>query len=480
VSASSVANPPDVPSLSGLSGLAGLAGLADADPQRPPRRSHVVELDSYRSPEAETLLRSARERFSGRTAADRLLVTEGVGALLFLACALGLALIASPSQPLLVSHLAVAMVAYLCATRVRFPVAAGLTCPTQLVFVPMLFLLPVEIVPIVVAGCLVLDLWPDVPRGRVTLSRVLARVADASYALGPALVLVLAHCETFSWEVWPVLALAFAAQVGFDASSGVLRTWLADRILPRDQLPWLWLYAIDLCLSCAGLLVAASAVKQPGLVLLTLPMIAMLWLFARERQVRLDSTLELSNAYRGTALLLGDVIECDDTYTGTHSREVVRLALVVADRLEVSPSARLGVEFGALLHDVGKIQVPIEIIRKPGGLTADELATMRQHTIIGEAMLDKVGGTLSSVGHIVRATHEHYDGRGYPDRLAGEQIPIEARIIATCDAFNAMTTDRSYRSAMPPARAVEELRRCAGTQFDPRVVAALVLELGLV
>jgi HD-GYP domain-containing protein (c-di-GMP phosphodiesterase class II) len=99
---------------------------------------------------------------------------------------------------------------------------------------------------------------------------------------------------------------------------------------------------------------------------------------------------------------------------------------------------------------------------------------MRRHTIEGERMLNRVGGVLADVGRIVRCSHEHWDGSGYPDALRGEQIPVEARIVTCCDAFSAMTTTRSYRRAMPQEAALEELRRCAGTQFDPAVVAALI------
>ena len=98
---------------------------------------------------------------------------------------------------------------------------------------------------------------------------------------------------------------------------------------------------------------------------------------------------------------------------------------------------------------------------------------MHRHTIEGEEMLNRVGGVLSEVGRIVRSSHEHYDGSGYPDGLAGEEIPIEARIVTCCDAFSAMTTTRSYRKAMPIEEAIAELRACAGTQFDPEVAAAL-------
>jgi HD-GYP domain-containing protein (c-di-GMP phosphodiesterase class II) len=196
-------------------------------------------------------------------------------------------------------------------------------------------------------------------------------------------------------------------------------------------------------------------------------------LFARERKQRLDETLALSTAYRGTAMLLGDVVEADHYYTGAHSRDVVDSSLAVADELELDATQRRNVEFAALLHDVGKIQVPKEIINKPGKLDEQEWEIMRRHTIEGERMLTQVGGLLASVGRIVRASHEHYDGRGYPDGLVAEAIPIEARIVCACDAYSAMTTDRSYRKAMPKADALDELQRCAGTQFDPTVVAAV-------
>jgi HD-GYP domain-containing protein (c-di-GMP phosphodiesterase class II) len=145
----------------------------------------------------------------------------------------------------------------------------------------------------------------------------------------------------------------------------------------------------------------------------------------------------------------------------------------VADRLGLDSRARLRVEFGALLHDVGKIAVPKEIINKPGPLNEEEWAVMRQHTIEGERMLGPIGGLLADAGSIVRSSHEHWDGGGYPDALAGTEIPIEARIVCCCDAFSAMTTDRSYRKAMPLDEALLELNACSGTQFDPKVASAL-------
>jgi HD-GYP domain-containing protein (c-di-GMP phosphodiesterase class II) len=343
----------------------------------------------------------------------------------------------------------------------------------QLVFVPMLFVLPTPFVPLIIGACSVADQLPQALRGHLSATRALARVGDSFYSLGPALVLVLFGGQVFSWAHWPLYLLAFLAQVAFDATAGLTRTWFAERVHPRDQLPMLWLYATDGCLSCIGLLVAASAVEQPGLVLLTLPLVGVLWLLARERRQRLDFGLALSTAYRGTATLLGYVVEADDQYNGAHSRDVFDLSRSAAAALGLGASQRRAVEFVAMLHDVGKIFVPKGILNKPGELDAYEWEVIRQHTIQCERILKQVGGALARVARYVRSSHEHYDGHGYPDGLAGESIPIESRIVTVCDAYSAMTTDRPYRAAMPVDEALEELRDRAGTQFDPQVVRAL-------
>jgi polar amino acid transport system substrate-binding protein len=127
-----------------------------------------------------------------------------------------------------------------------------------------------------------------------------------------------------------------------------------------------------------------------------------------------------------------------------------------------------------LLHDVGKVRIPKELINKSGPLTQAERALIETHTTKGEEMLSQVGGLLGKVGRLVRSHHERWDGKGYPDSLAGEQIPLIARIVSCCDAFNAMTTDRPYRRALPLETAVAELEAQSGAQFDPTVVATLV------
>jgi HD-GYP domain-containing protein (c-di-GMP phosphodiesterase class II) len=417
-----------------------------------------MRLDSYETPDAETLLRCAQHRHSGTQENRRLLITEAVAAAAFLTSAVLLA-----------------------AQRVRFPLGSAWTSPTQLAFVSMLFVLPTELVPLVVAVCSAADLLPQALRRRLPLTRLLARVADGFYSLGPALVLVLfAENRTLLSDAWPVLLLALGAQILFDAGAGLSHTWFAERIPPSRQLPMLWLYLTDVCLSCVGLAIAVAAIWRPENVFLSLPLIGLLWLFAREREQRLERTLALSATYRGVALLLGDLLEADDQYTGIHSREVVELSLAISDQLGLDVAQRQSIEFTARLHDVGKIRVPKEIINKPGKLDqSSELSLVRQHTIEGEQMLRVVGGELATVGQYVRSTHEHFDGYGYPDGIAREEIPIESRVVAVCDAFNAMTTDRPYRKAMASETALDELRRCAGTQFDPEVVSALERSLGM-
>jgi HD-GYP domain-containing protein (c-di-GMP phosphodiesterase class II) len=217
----------------------------------------------------------------------------------------------------------------------------------------------------------------------------------------------------------------------------------------------------------------AGSVWTPAY-LLPLPLLVLARFFAEERADRLSHALELSAAYRGTAFLLGDFVEADDAYTGEHSRAVVELTAAVAGHLALDARALHLAELTALLHDVGKIKIPKTIINKKGPLTDEERAVVNLHTIEGERLLSRVGGLLTEVGRIVRSCHERYDGHGYPDGLAGEEIPIVARIICCCDAFNAMVTTRPYRAAMSIADARAELSANRGTQFDPEVVDAVL------
>ena len=173
---------------------------------------------------------------------------------------------------------------------------------------------------------------------------------------------------------------------------------------------------------------------------------------------------------------LAAAIEARDNYTHEHSEQVVSLATAVARLLGLSPTDVDTVRHGALLHDVGKLAIPNEILHKPGPLTDSEWRVMAEHPAIGERILRRTP-QLGHLAPIVRHEHERWDGGGYPDGLAGIDIPIASRIILACDAYNAMITTRPYREAMSTRAAVAELRDKSGTQFDPQVVAALLERL---
>jgi HD-GYP domain-containing protein (c-di-GMP phosphodiesterase class II) len=341
----------------------------------------------------------------------------------------------------------------------------------------MLFLLPPGDVPLAVAAALAFSHLLPAP-SREELGRVPLDLVNSWFAVGPAVILVLAGEPGPELARWPVFAAALAAQFGLDFASAAAREKIALGISPREHLQYMgWVWLVDASLAPVALLLAAGAVTHPYAFVLTLPLVGLLAVFARERRARIDQALELSHAYRGTAFLLGDVVEADNAYTGSHSRHVVDLVLDVADRLDLDARTRRQAEFTALLHDVGKLRIPAEIIDKPGSLDEHEWAVMKTHTIEGERMLEQVGGLLGDVGRLVRSCHERWDGRGYPDGLAGERISLVARIVCCCDAYSAMTTDRPYRAGRTPEEALEELRQSAGTQFDPAVVDALTASL---
>ncbi|HLG07574.1 MAG TPA: HD-GYP domain-containing protein [Gaiellaceae bacterium] len=364
---------------------------------------------------------------------------------------------------------------YALVSRMEFEVLTGAHVPTQLVLVPMLFVLPLHIVPLAVAAGLMFGSVLDWAKRRTSLERAPLNLVSSWHAVGPVLVLGLAGDGLLAWAQWPVYAAALLAQFALEIASVTAYERIARGTAPTTLLRHLGRsQLVDAALALAALGLADEAERNPYALLLSLPFVWLLSVFARERHARIDNALELSAAYRGTALLLGDIVEADDAYTGLHTRDVVGLAVAVADQLGLPAAETRDTEFAALLHDVGKIRVPSEIINKPGALTPQERAIIERHTIEGERMLKQVGGLLGNIGHLVRSCHERWDGRGYPDGLAGEAIPRVARIVMCCDALSAMTSDRSYRRALPLEAALDELRANAGTQFDPAVVEALI------
>src|SRR5436190_3967182 len=374
-----------------------------------------------------------------------------------------------PSPPVAIAL----VVAYALCSRVRFEVGAGSAAPTQLAFAPMTVLLaPALLVPAAAAGYVLGSGGGDAD-GKRWWELVLIQVGGCWYAVGAATVMAASGVDHPAVAAVGWYLAAFAVQCALDLLMSVLQERLVLGAPLRDLVAAMapcWM--IDSLITPVSVCLAASAppVAVASLVLL-LPLFR---IFSNERSSRYDQVMALGAAYRGTALLLGDVVEADHEYTGAHSRDVVALSLAVADALELDSSERTRVEFAALLHDVGKIRVPKQILDKPGALSPQEREVITQHTIWGEQMLSNVGGLLADVGRVVRSCHERWDGTGYPDGLAGTDIPIAARIVCVCDAFSAMTTDRPYRAAQSTDQAIEELRANAGTQFDASTVAALI------
>jgi putative nucleotidyltransferase with HDIG domain len=426
-------------------------------------------------PYVEALLDEASTRPTAPLPVRELVVELVLGALL-LACVAALAVFAPSDRDLSYIGALGLIAAYAVAQQVQFDVATTYTVPTQLVLMPTLLLAPPALVPLLVAAGLVVGRLPSYLRGEVHIGRLPHVLPDAWHAVGPAVVVGLLAPGQISLDDWPVLAVALMAQGICDAAVSTLRDRLYYGVPPRVALRFCaWVFAVDAALTPIGVLAGIVGETEPLAIACVLPLMALLVAFARERRERIDNALALSSAYRGTALLMSDVLEADDAYTGgEHSHGVVALALAVGDVLGLDARARRNLEFGALLHDVGKIRVADEIINKPGPLSDDEFTIVRRHPVDGQEMLERIGGVLAEVGLIVRHHHERWDGGGYPDGIQGEAIPLGARIICACDAYSAMTTDRPYRAAMPVDEALAELRRGTGTQFDPAVVEAVM------
>ncbi len=426
------------------------------------------------SVEEQRLLADTFERAgSGMTRRDKIAeALVGVGFLLAAAALWAL----RPPHSFDVAPAMLCLAVMVLATLVRFDTPFGFTVATQLAFVPLLFALPLALVAPAVVVALALARLPQALRGTIRPSRLLLVVGNSWFAIGPVAVLVLAKTEPS--QAGPALLLAaLVAEFAVDFLVSDVRLAIAREADLATQVRDSWVYAIDAALSGVGLVVAKDLHAAPYAPLALVPLLGLLAVFAHERHLRLENLLKLNDAYRGTALVLGEVIAADDGYTGEHCKSVVALTLEVGQQLGVGAKRLRNLEFGALLHDVGKIAIPKDIINKPGPLDPQEWTIIKTHTIEGQRMLDRVGGFMQDVGRIIRSHHERWDGSGYPDGLAGEAIPLESRIIACCDAWNAMCTDRAYRRAIPHEQALSELRSNAGSQFDPRVVEVL---LGLV
>ena len=182
---------------------------------------------------------------------------------------------------------------------------------------------------------------------------------------------------------------------------------------------------------------------------------------------------ELEEMFFQTAESLADAIEKRDPYTGGHTRRVTSYSLAIARHLQLKSSEKRCLKIAAVLHDVGKIGIEDQILRKPEPLSPEEYNTIKRHTSMGAEILEHIR-QLRDIIPGVKYHHEQMNGRGYPDGLKGEEMPVIAKIVAVADTYDAMTTDRPYRKALSKKVAMEELRRCAGAQFDGQVVEAFV------
>ena len=185
---------------------------------------------------------------------------------------------------------------------------------------------------------------------------------------------------------------------------------------------------------------------------------------------------DIERSFTTTLAVVTSTVEAKDDYTACHGSDVATLAEKVALRMGLSTKEAREVHYAAMLHDVGKIAIPSEILCKEGPLTEEEWVVMRSHTVVGAELVERIDA-FAHLAPAVRWSHERIDGKGYPDGLSGSEIPLAARIVAACDTYDAIVTDRPYRAARTPGQAREELLRVTGTQLDVRVVAVLLEEL---
>jgi putative two-component system response regulator len=192
-----------------------------------------------------------------------------------------------------------------------------------------------------------------------------------------------------------------------------------------------------------------------------------------ERRVQ-EQAQRIQELFLQGVQMLARALEAKDSYTRGHSIRVSQYAVATAERLGLGENLVDSIRLGGELHDIGKIGTREAVLHKPGLLTAEEFRQITEHPLLGEKMLSPLAHESPAVLRIVRSHHERLDGRGFPDGLRGERIPIEARIVAVADTFDAITTERPYRESRTPEEAVGELRRVAGTQLDPEAVEAFV------
>src|SRR5713226_1294937 len=278
----------------------------------------------------------------------------------------------------------------------------------------------------------------------------------------------------------PLLYLSFAGHVH---SGDLVSVYIVLAVLTAALLPLRTAMAVALvgALAAAVPLVAGwSALYERALLvlacvigLIVYTQTRMLGNIGRQKREAEDRLRQIEESYMATLGALSAMVFGKDRFTESHSRGTAMLAVAVAQRLGLKGLPLRQLEYAALLHDVGKVRLPVQLLNKPGPLTSEELALVHEHPVIAERILSRVP-SLKAICPIVRAQYERWNGSGYPDGLAGETIPLGGRIIHVSAAFHAMSTNRPYRPALTTDQIIVELRSQAGSQFDPRVVEAVV------
>jgi HD-GYP domain-containing protein (c-di-GMP phosphodiesterase class II) len=423
----------------------------------------------------EGLVAEARERRPQPMPARERAVAAGMALAYLGATAVVGMLVSDGDRPLHVGTVVAVVLLTALTMRAQFEIGAGVASPAALAIVPMLFLAPLHLVPVLVPLAQVVSRIPDFVTKKAHPDRWLFSLADAWPILGPVLILGLFAQGPPSADNVGIYLAALASEVVLGFANVVVGDVLMYGVSSMQAVRIAgWAYGIGMILTPVAYMTAVVAVNEPLALASVVPLLWLLTVFSRERKERYAAALELSQTYRGTVMVLSDVVEADDGYTAFHCRSVVELATAVGQEMKLKPDDLQELEIAALLHDVGKIAIPKEILNKPARLTEAEFELMKTHTVEGQALLDRIGGRLARVGAIVRSCHERWDGRGYPDGLLGEEIPLPARIVFCCDAYSAMTTNRPYRKAMSREDAVSELQANAGSQFEPRIVDALI------
>jgi diguanylate cyclase (GGDEF)-like protein len=369
-------------------------------------------------PGDETLVEEARARVKTRLSGRDRWTSIGLGGA-FLVTAVAMAALLPSHRPLSVAAAALLVALYAVASRVEFELGPGSAIPTQLVLVPMLFLLPVSAVPLFVAAGFVLGLLVDHVQGKRHGQRVFVLLSYSWHAVGPALVLSLFAHDEPRWSDWPIYAAALAAQLALDAGSSTAREWLAFGVPPRKLLPFLGtVYIVDVLLAPIALLIAAQSVETPATALLALPLVALLAMLARDRTRQIDRALELSDAYRGATREartdpltgVGNRLAWDEALRAAESggsERAVSVIVVDLDGLKLANDTR-GHDFGDRL-----LRLFADVLRT--SVRANDLVARIGGDEFGILMLDTDEERCAEVAHRIRdATAVHRDVDSFP------------------------------------------------------------------